>query len=37
MQIGNTGKSEFMDGVIDEVRIWNEALTDEQVRGLFVN
>jgi Concanavalin A-like lectin/glucanases superfamily len=35
MHIGNTGKDEFMDGVIDEVRIWKEALTDEQVAKLF--
>lgn len=31
MQIGNTGKGEFMDGVIDDVRIWNTALTDSQI------
>lgn len=37
MHIGNTGKDEFMDGVIDEVRIWKEALTDEQVDKLFAN
>jgi hypothetical protein len=35
MHIGNTGTNEFMDGVIDEVRIWKEALTDEQVGKLF--
>ena len=35
MTIGNTGASEFMDGAIDEVRIWKHALTDEQVRGLI--
>ena len=35
MTIGNTGAREFMDGVIDDVRIWNHALTDEQVRKLL--
>lgn len=35
MTIGNTGKGEFMDGVIDDVRIWNEALTNEQVLRLM--
>jgi hypothetical protein len=35
MHIGNTGTNEFMDGVIDEVKIWKEALTDEQVANLF--
>ena len=27
MTIGNTGAGEFMDGVIDDVRIWNKALS----------
>ena len=35
MTIGNTGKGEFMDGVIDDVRIWKQVLTDEQVRKLI--
>ena len=35
MTIGNTGAGEFMDGVIDDVRIWKHALTDEQVRNLI--
>ena len=35
MTIGNTGASEYMDGVIDEVRIWKHALTDEHVRSLI--
>jgi hypothetical protein len=35
MTIGNTGKGEFMDGVIDDVRIWKDALTDEQVKKLM--
>ena len=35
MTIGNTGANEFMDGVIDDVRIWKHALTDEQVRSLI--
>ena len=34
MTIGNTGAGEFMDGVIDDVRIWKHALTDEQVQKL---
>ncbi len=34
MRIGDTGRGEFMDGVIDEVRVWNKALTDDQVRQL---
>jgi len=34
MHIGNTGANEFMDGVIDDVRIWKEALTDEQIKQL---
>jgi Concanavalin A-like lectin/glucanases superfamily/Trehalose utilisation len=36
MHIGNTGANEFMDGVIDEVRLWNKALTDEQVKKLLI-
>ncbi len=35
MTIGNTGKGEHMDGIIDDVRIWKDALTDEQVRKLI--
>lgn len=35
LTIGDTGNSEFMDGVIDDVRIWEHALTDEQVRKLL--
>jgi hypothetical protein len=35
MTIGNTGKGEFMDGVIDDVRVWKHALSDEQVRKMF--
>jgi hypothetical protein len=34
MRIGDTGRGEFMDGVIDEVLIWNQALTDDQVKQL---
>jgi Concanavalin A-like lectin/glucanases superfamily len=37
MQIGNTGTNEYMDGVIDEVRIWNVALSDEDIRKLYRN
>lgn len=36
MHIGNTGTNEFMDGVIDDVRLWNKALTDTQVQNLFI-
>jgi len=35
LQIGSTGAGEFMDGGIDDVRIWKEALTDDQVRELL--
>ena len=35
MRIGSTGNGEFMDGVIDDVRIWKHGLTDEQVRKLI--
>ena len=36
MTIGNTGQGgEFMDGVIDDVRIWNQALSDQQVKSLM--
>ena len=35
MTIGNTGSREHMDGMIDDVRIWKAALTDEQVRKLI--
>ena len=34
LRIGDTGAGEHMDGVIDDVRIYREALTDEQVRDL---
>jgi putative heme-binding domain-containing protein len=34
LTIGNTGAREFMDGVIDDVRIWKHALSDEQVKKL---
>lgn len=36
MRIGAAGNTEFMDGVIDDVRIWNKALTDKQVNSLLV-
>ncbi len=35
MRIGSTGNGEFMDGVIDDVRIWKNALADQQVRSLI--
>jgi hypothetical protein len=31
MRIGNSSADEFMDGLIDDVRIWSEALSDKQV------
>ncbi|MFP6675773.1 MAG: LamG-like jellyroll fold domain-containing protein [Pirellulaceae bacterium] len=34
MRIGNSSSDEFMDGVIDEVCIWDQALSGEQVRAL---
>ena len=37
MQIGNTGTGEFMDGIIDDVRVWKQALTDEQVKCLLIH
>jgi len=35
MTIGNTGAGEFMDGVIDDVQVWKQALSDQQVVNLF--
>lgn len=34
MHIGHSSGTEFMDGMIDEVKIWNEALTTKQVKQL---
>jgi len=34
MRIGCSSGDEFMDGLIDDVRIWSEALSDKQVRAL---
>ena len=34
LRIGDTGAGEFMDGVIDDVRIYAAALTDAQVADL---
>ena len=34
LTIGDTGAGEHMDGVIDDVRIYKEALNDDQVRAL---
>lgn len=34
MHIGHSSGTENMDGVIDDLRIWNQPLTDEQVRLL---
>jgi hypothetical protein len=36
LRIGDTGAGEFMDGVIDDVRIYAAALTDAQVAALAV-
>jgi hypothetical protein len=33
MHIGHSSGTEFMDGMIDEVKIWNQALTAEQVKA----
>lgn len=33
MHIGHSSGSEFMDGIIDELKIWNRALTPEQVNA----
>jgi pimeloyl-ACP methyl ester carboxylesterase len=35
MRIGNSSADEFMDGVIDEVTIWNSALSTKQVRAVY--
>lgn len=32
MHFGHSSGTEFMDGMIDEVKIWNQALTSEQVQ-----
>lgn len=32
MHIGHSSGTEFMDGIIDEVKIWNQSLTSEQVK-----
>ena len=32
MHIGHSSGTEFMDGIIDEVKIWNAALTSQHVR-----
>jgi hypothetical protein len=37
LRIGDTGAGEHMDGVIDDVRIYKDALTDEHVRELAKN
>jgi hypothetical protein len=34
MRIGASSPTEFMDGIIDEVRIWGVALTADQVKAL---
>lgn len=37
MRIGASSPTEFMDGIIDEVRIWGQALTLDQVKALQVD
>ena len=34
LQIGCSSGGEFMDGVIDDVKVWNGPLSDAEVRGL---
>jgi Concanavalin A-like lectin/glucanases superfamily/Prolyl oligopeptidase family len=34
MHIGHSSGTEYMDGIIDDLQIWNQALTDLQVRSL---
>ena len=31
MHIGHSSGTEFMDGMIDDVKIWNQALTQKHV------
>jgi hypothetical protein len=33
MHIGHSSGTEFMDGRIDELKIWNQALSGAQVRA----
>jgi hypothetical protein len=35
LRIGNSSSDEFMDGVIDDVRIFGSALSSDQVRSLY--
>jgi hypothetical protein len=35
VQIGTGGGSQFFSGVIDEVRMWQGALTDREVANLY--
>jgi hypothetical protein len=34
LRIGCSANDEFMDGIIDDVKIWNRPLADAQVRAL---
>ena len=34
MHIGHSSTTEYMDGIIDDVRIWNQALTEKQVQAV---
>ena len=35
LRIGDSGASEFWDGLIDEVRVYNRALTADEVKRLY--
>ncbi|MGB7343796.1 MAG: LamG domain-containing protein [Pirellulaceae bacterium] len=35
MHLGHSSNTEFMDGRIDEVKVWNQSLTDDQIRREF--
>lgn len=37
MRIGNSSTTEFMDGLIDEVFIWGQPLSDQQIQKLAAN
>jgi len=37
LRIGNSSTDEFMDGIIDDVRIWSRALSASQVRNLYMS
>jgi hypothetical protein len=35
MHIGHSSGTEFMDGMIDDVKIWNQVLSTDQVKALY--